>query len=351
MLNRELVLKNLGQCARCRQCRMVCEVPIAQTMLPVCPSGEYFKFDTYFGSGRVTLAKKLLLGTVELDQSIVNATYACCLCGSCKQQCPIINFDPLEATIVTREMIVEKGMADAYPMPDTTFIATQIDEDQASETVLFVGTEAQSDAHTVESIASVLKRCGVALRALTGVDCGEYLLRKGDTPSFERKKAENTALFKKMGIKKIIAHDPMTYKVLKQDYGLATQGIETVFYLELVEGNLEKKPGKGTKAAYHDSSYLGRYMGVYDLPRRVIAELGYELVEMVRTRENAMSSGAYPDYIKSVADMSSAVILGEARDAGAEVLITADRNSEKQLKETAMSLGLSIEVQNIANLL
>jgi hypothetical protein len=81
-LNKEKVLKNLGLCARCRQCRMVCEVPIATTMLPICPTGEYFKFDTYFGSGRVTLAKKMLLGKLDYDDSVLQAVYSFNLCGS-----------------------------------------------------------------------------------------------------------------------------------------------------------------------------------------------------------------------------------------------------------------------------
>ncbi|NLI12187.1 (Fe-S)-binding protein [Pelotomaculum propionicicum] len=348
-IEKEKVLKDLGLCARCRQCRMVCEVPIATTMLPICPSGEFYKFDTYFASGRVTLAKKILLGKIDFDESILRAVYSCALCGSCKQQCPILNFDPMEATTVMRELAVEKGLADSiYPMPDTTPIECDCAACADSDTALFVGSQAQSDAETVKAIATALKKASVCFKPFAGADAGEYLLRKGDIKAFSAIKESNTAAFKAAGIKKLIAHDPMTYKVLKQDYVL--DGIEVVFYLELLAGKVEAKVS-GVKATYHDPSYLGRYLGVYDLPRAIITALGYELVEMVRTKENAMSSGAFPDYIPAVADLASKTIIGDAEQAGAQVLITVGRNAAVQLQKAAQQLGSAIVVKDLATLL
>ena len=43
---------------------------------------------------------------------------------------------------------------------------------------------------------------------------------------------------------------------------------------------------------YHDPCYLGRYNAVFNAPRRVLAALGVELVEMPRNRTYSYCCGA-----------------------------------------------------------
>jgi len=330
---------------------MVCEIPIASTMLPICPTGEYFKWDTYFASGRITLAKKILLGKIEYDDTILESVYTCTLCGSCLQQCPILNFNPMEANLILRQIAVEKGIADkAYKMPDTTPIAIDSSGDNNSENALFVGSVAQSDAETVQLISNALKRAGVDHKYCTGLDAGEYLLRKGDIDSFEKLRDKNTEIIKAAGIKVLIAHDPLTYHVLNQNYKLEEHGVKVEFYLSLLEGKVTRKVD-GIKAALHDNSYLGRALGLYDLPRGILAGLGYEVIDLVRSRENTFSCGAYPDCLPEVAELAASIILGDAAAAGVAELITVGRNDAKQLAATAEKTGIQVKVSDIAFLL
>ena len=68
-------------------------------------------------------------------------------------------------------------------------------------------------------------------------------------------------------------------------------------YAELLDqliasGQLKLSKKLGYKVTYHDPCYLGRYNGIYDAPRRVIAATGCELVEMPRHGDRALCCGA-----------------------------------------------------------
>ena len=58
------------------------------------------------------------------------------------------------------------------------------------------------------------------------------------------------------------------------------------------EGKIRLKESSGETVTYHDSCYLGRVNGVYEVPREVLSELKVELREMSRVRSNGLCCGA-----------------------------------------------------------
>ena len=67
---------------------------------------------------------------------------------------------------------------------------------------------------------------------------------------------------------------------------------------QLIEsGQLKFSKRLGYKVIYHDLCYLGRYNGVYDASRRVIAATGCELIEMPRHRDRALCYGTDGNHI------------------------------------------------------
>lgn len=344
-LDKDSVLRHTGLCGRCRQCRAVCERPLARTLLPICPIGESRKFEAYFASGRITTAAKYLKGEIGLEPSLVKLAYSCALCGGCQPQCPIMNLDTMETTRFLRQEAVDKGLADAfYSMPDTTPLPFETAMAGDTDTGLFIGCQAQSDVKYAETVAALLKSAGVRFQPVTGLCCGAYLKRKGDVDGFERQTAENRKALARQGIHRLLAIDPLCCETLRGEY----DGVEVLHFSEALPQTLPFTTDKPRKVAYHDPCRLGRGCGVYDVPRDILRAAGAELVEFKRARENSLCCGGRPDFDKEAGLEASAARMREAAEVQAECVVTACSSCVKQLRLGACAAGVDIPVFDLA---
>jgi Fe-S oxidoreductase len=109
---------------------------------------------------------------------------------------------------------------------------------------------------------------------------------------------KNHATLDKCTFKTIVTTDPHSYNTLKNEYPANGKGRWSVLhYAELLDeliasGQLRLTKKLGYKVTYHDPCYLGRYNGIYDAPRRVIAATGCQVVEMPRHGDRAYCCGA-----------------------------------------------------------
>src|SRR5690606_1999385 len=115
-----------------------------------------------------------------------------------------------------------------------------------------------------------------------------------------------------LGAKTVVFGDPadaVSFKERYPDLGVPTDSFEllTIYeYLDrLVQEGRLKLPaavgsaagngaakGEARRVAFHDCTHLGRHLGCYDGPRRLIQRLGLELVELWRSREKGLQCGA-----------------------------------------------------------
>ncbi len=160
----------------------------------------------------------------------------------------------------------------------------------------------------------------------------------------EEKAKEFAGFVKESGAKTVVANCPAVVYALREWYPTIGQKLdaEILHHSEYFDklGVTGKFDGKVT---FHDSSYLGRYLGVFDAPRNVLNKVGgLELAECYFTREKANPTGplfAYfdPEWVDLVAARRADELALAAKTA-----VTAAPASKRNLKGVAEAKGLKV---------
>ncbi|MBW2618889.1 MAG: (Fe-S)-binding protein, partial [Deltaproteobacteria bacterium] len=122
----------------------------------------------------------------------------------------------------------------------------------------------------------------------------------------------------------------------------ASHAIE--FIGQLVEaGRLEFQPeAKGLKVAYHDPCDIGRHMGIYEPPRKLLAALpGVELVEFPLNRNLAKCCGGGGGMKGFDLELSLELAeqrVGQAAELGVEAIVSACPSCKSNLTQGAARL-------------
>ncbi len=155
---------------------------------------------------------------------------------------------------------------------------------------------------------AVLRSAGIDFIMLPGemLCCGSPVKRAGYLADFEQLKAQNLEIFARFSVRKIITNCPGCYHTLKYDYGLAVSHVS-----QALAAVRPSKKGQQTadEAAitYHDPCHLGRWSGVYDEPRRLLAAAGWRVAELPDNREQSLCCGAGGGLKSNHPDLANAI--------------------------------------------
>jgi heterodisulfide reductase subunit D len=360
-------------CLECGKCTSVC--PVA-------------KYDPAFSPR--ALIEDALLGFE--DELVFNRElFSCLTCYTCQQRCPCdVDFPVFvrKARAIAQDngqhgVCAHSGQLQSLARLMTSptikqrrleWLSDQYRISDGSDVLLWVGCAPYFEPifediefralDITEASLKVLNLLGIEPKLLTDEKCcGHDALWTGDIETFKKLAEHNAAQIKEAGVKKIIFSCPEGYRTFKMDYphyvdlDCEVQHISE-FLAEKIEQNGVKFKEINKKVTYQDPCRLGRHLGVYDAPRKVLDSIpGIELVEMKHSGWESICCGTSAwTNCDSYSNMLRADRLSEAVETGAELLITACPKCQTHFRCAMVDKGEEkrvmprIEVMDLANL-
>jgi len=390
-------------CARCSTCKWVdlWEVKDAR-FAKICPSNLYYLFDAYSCQGRMDLSLALIDGdiTYDDDPEILDIMYKCNTCGGCDAMCKgVQDMEPLRVMLEIRSKFVEDGQLLPQFMPiidnlrkeDNMMMQRKADRGkwaegldvknlttEEGEVVFHAGCRQCFDEElwpVARGAVTLLKNAGVDV-GIMGKDetcCGARAYQMGYRGEFTKYAENNIEAWKNARVKTVVTTCADGYYAMKRLYPELGSNFEILHITEYADRLIKEGKLKFTKnvpmtVTYHDPCHLGRrlaqapgyyvpgepIMGVYEPPRDVIKSIpGVELVEMYRIKEYSWCCGAgggvidaYPEFNNFTATER----IKEAKETGAEAIVTACSWCQRSLTDAVRSMGDKMKVIDFVEL-
>ena len=358
-------------CSSCGRCEVVC--PACTTLRAGSPRNLMSKVADAVTHPADSQAS-VLAGTS------LNYLWSCDTCGACMEVCPSFN-EHVPAIVEMRRWLVRQGrMPQEISIAINNLTATgnyfglpaeergrwteSLDfvipdaRQKPVEYLWVVGDEGSYHPVAIEATlatARVLHRAGVDFGIVYEAErnAGNDARRAGAEDLFRSLHDHNARVFAEAHFLKIVTADPHTYNVLKHEYDWDGKPPAVMHVSELL-GQLFRRgcPPIAHElrggVVYHDPCYLGRYNGIYDAPRRVLQELGLDLIEFPHNRDMAQCCGGGggrvwtgPSVPNGIPTPGDALVREAAERPGVRMLAVACPADLILLQNAARSAGLS----------
>jgi heterodisulfide reductase subunit D len=381
-------------CVRCGECTLTCPTGgEAQEVELITPRGKILRLRELIRRQYGIRAR--LFGSKEIPdeelRELAERAYECTICGQCGSVCPA-HLDTIEMWENMREFLVANGLG---PLEAHESIVKSIENydnpwmqprtqrskwskrlgkevaigdslNEKHEVLYFVGCTAAYDPNIramAENTARVLALAGVDFGTLGNDEgcCGSTMMRTGLSESAKEMVSRNIERFERASPSLIVPSCGGCFKTIRQDYpkyGRLPAPIVhvTEFVADLIDsGRLSPVGRVDMTVSFHDPCHLGRHVGLYDHPRRIIESIpGVRLVEMERNRENARCCGAgggVKTAFPELADKISGLRVADAEAVGCEILSTSCPFCYQSLKSAISSRGSRVEMVDLMELL
>jgi len=337
-----------------------------------CPTAEATANETYTPWGKMQIARWLTDKTIPISEAMVAAAYQCTNCLHCQVYCEHDNDVP-GALREVRRLAVENYAA---PAPVYTLEERFVSANNPYGFDLFEKTRARWPAaadkkniktlflpscHTLhyfpERIATYFELFaklgieGVGMIETPIQCCGAPLDDLGFKTEFQEVAEVQYHSIK--NFQYLVTDGPeccetFKHRYTEQDLVLEQSALHLMEFLApyLNHSNYRSAGKIKGRLAYHDPSYLSRYLGLSDLPRRILTELtGFPPLELSWHHQDSLSSGyegsydlVFPEFAEKIALRT----VEEVASRGLSKLLTADAKAEAAFR----GLAKGFEVQD-----
>jgi len=294
------------RCAKCKLCSITTFHPSSE-YLPLCPSGDYYKYQAFYAPGRLEVLKGILDGEVEDTDELLRIAYGCTLCGACYEKCKEISsidlnhaeiFEDMRTRLAGRGILPEAHREITEKVRETgnaygeTSLKTY-PSGKSGDTLYFIGcTSRYREPEIIDSMITVLEAIGEEFSILDDETCcGSVLFRTGQKDAARELVERNIKAIKESGAKRVVFTCPGCMMTFKKNY--PDMGVELIHSTEFIAQHLDdlKMKRLDMDVTYHDPCHLGRHLGIYDAPREILNRIT-NLHEMKRIREQAWCCGS-----------------------------------------------------------
>ncbi len=251
------------------------------------------------------------------DYESQEAIFQCTTCGSCEYQCPVgiehlpiivglrrgaVNTGTWEDEHGTKLFLALERNGNALGMSASErdkFIKKQNFPifDGTQEYCLWLGCMGAYDPQgreIISSFARVMEYLGTSYGVLKKEKCtGDPARRLGNDLVFQSLAEQNLEMLKQNKVQKVVSICPHCVRTIATDWKEFGVSPHIEHHSEFMARFQDKLPNKndGETIVYHDPCYLGRYQGIYDQPREVLARAG-TVIDPPRARERSFCCGA-----------------------------------------------------------
>ncbi len=292
-----------------------------------CPVAEVEKKERVTPWGKSLTALLLIEGRLSYDDpDVVDTFYSCCMCKNCKSYCLVDDVDIPAMIQAGREEIVaakkepeeikqflgqfkkfNNPFGKELKLPPHPSLSPEgrglrrgglkEGSSKASDVLYFVGCSTLLDKDMLNSTINLLDKAGQGHSILSDC-CGFPLWASGYTKDAKDIINKFKEAILSSGVKKIITSCPACTYMLKSVYpslgfSISAEILHITQFMEnlIKDGKLHLNKKSDIDTVYHDPCFLGRYLGIYDPPRNMLASLA-QFKESAKNREYSACCGA-----------------------------------------------------------
>jgi len=183
---------------------------------------------------------------------------------------------------------------------------TQFAADGKMPEVLFwVGCAGSFDPRAkkvTQAFAKILQTIGIDFAILGNEETctGDPARRAGNEFLFQMLAIQNIETLNGYCIKKIVTTCPHCFNTIKNEYPQYEGHFDVMHHTEYLQNLIEtgklkiakNGPISKQQLTYHDSCYMGRVNGVYEIPRKILMSLQADIRELTNCRSGSLCCGA-----------------------------------------------------------